>query len=228
MPYRQSVDAPVGPGRVAWAGGFGGVCPIDPEIEEICRNATLRFAELGAVVEEAHPSAEGAREAFQVFRGHNMAATHGHLLDTHRDKLKPEVIWNMEYGRGLSAEELRRASLLQGRLYARFAAFFERFDLLCLPGAPVPPFPVEKRYVEAINGLVMPTYIDWVLGSSIITMTGCPVICLPCGFTRSGLPVGLQLVAPLRREDRLLSAAKLFEDMIGIAPRLPIEPIVRH
>jgi len=157
-----------------------------------------------------------------------MAATHGHLLDSSRDKLKPEVIWNMEYGLGLKAEDLRRASLLQGKLYARFAAFFETYDILCLPGAPVPPFPVEDRYVTAINGVAMPTYIDWVLGSSIITMTGCPVICLPCGFTKSGLPVGLQIAAPLRREDRVLSAGKLFEDIMAIAGRLPIEPIVRH
>ena len=92
----------------------------------------------------------------------------------------------------------------------------------------MPPFPVEKRYVEEINGVKMPSYIDWVLGCSIVTMTGLPAVSMPCGFTQSGLPVGLMLVGKPRGEAALISAAKLFEDMMGIAKRLPIDPIVRH
>ena len=227
-PYVTSVDQPVAPKRVAWAGGFGGVCPIDAEVEDICRRAVQRFAEIGAAVDAAWPDAEGAREAFQVFRGHQMATTHAQLLGTARDLLKPEVVWNIEYGLGLDADDVRRASLHQGRLFARFAAFFDDWDILCIPGAPVPPFPVEQRYVEAINGRRMETYIDWVLGSSIVTVSGCPSICMPCGFTSAGLPVGVQIVAPIRREDLVLSAAKLLEDLLGLSDRTPIDPVVRH
>ena len=77
-------------------------------------------------------------------------------------------------------------------------------------------------------GRKMPSYIDWVLGSSIVTMSGLPAVSMPCGFTKSGLPVGLMLVGKPRGEAGLISAAKLFEDMMGIAKRLPIDPIVRH
>jgi amidase len=227
-PYAEAVANPVRPGRVAWAAGFNGLCPLDPEIEEICRAATLRFAELGAVVEDKAPDAGGAREAFQVFRGHFMAASHGPLLDSKRDLLKPEVIWNMEYGRSLSSEDLRRAAMLQGQLYARFAQFMDEFDILATPAAPVPPFPVETRYVESINGQKMPSYIDWVLVTSVVTMTGLPSVSVPVGFTRSGLPVGLQLVGRPRGEAGLLAAAKLFEDMGGLHRKLPIDPVVRH
>lgn len=226
--YAQAVANPVKPARVAWGGGFNGACPLDPEIEAICRQATLRFAEIGAVVEDKAPDAGGAREAFQVFRGHFMAASHGGLLKAQRDLLKPEVIWNIEYGLSLTGEDLRRASLLQGQLYARFAAFMAGFDILAVPTAPVPPFPVEQRYVEAINGHKMPSYIDWVLITSIITMTGLPAVSVPVGFTSGGLPVGLQLVGRPRGEAALLAAAKLLEDMTGLHKRLPIDPVVRH
>ncbi len=226
--YAQAVANPVKPAKVAWGGGFNGACPLDPEVEDICRQATLRFAEIGTVVEDTAPDVSGAREAFQVFRGHYMAASHGGLLQAQRDLLKPEVIWNIEYGLSLSGEDVRRATLLQGQLYARFAAFMAGVDILAVPTAPVPPFPVEQRYVEAINGQKMPSYIDWVLITSIITMTGLPSVSVPAGFTKSGLPVGLQLVGRPRGEAGLLAAAKLFEDMTGLHKKLPIDPIVRH
>ncbi len=228
VPYTRAVDEPTAPKKVAWGGGFNGACPLDPEVEEICRRATLRFAEIGAAVEEKAPDPQGAREAFQVYRGHNMAAASGALLESHRELLKPEVIWNIEYGLSLTGEGLRRAALLQGQLYSRFARFMTEFDVLAVPAAPVPPFPVEMRYVESINGQQMPSYIDWVLVTSIVTMTGLPSVSLPAGFTKSGLPVGLMLVGRPRGEAALLSAAKLFEDMAGLHRRLPIDPVVRH
>jgi amidase len=228
LAYSAQVAAPRPPRKVAWAGGFNGLCPIDPEIETICRAAALRFAELGAAVEEKAPDAAGARDSFQVFRGHNMAATHRVNLENHRDLLKPEVIWNIEYGLSLTADDVRSAAIRQGQLIQRFAAFFDEFDLICLPGAPVPPFAVELRYVEEINGQTMPSYIDWVLGSSIITMAGCPAVSVPCGFTRTGLPVGLQIVGKPRGEGPLLQAARLFEELAGLHKRLPIDPVVRH
>jgi amidase len=228
VPYAQAVANPVKPKKVAWGGGFGGACPLDPEVEAICRDATLRFAEIGAVVEEKAPDPSGAREAFQIFRGHNMAAANGALLAGKRELLKPEVIWNIEYGLSLSSDDVRRASLLQGQLYGRFARFMEAFDILAVPAAPVPPFPVEMRYVEEINGYKMPSYIDWVLVTSIVTMTGLPSVSVPAGLTKSGLPVGLMLVGRPRGEASLLSAAKLFEDMAGLHRKLPIDPVVRH
>jgi amidase len=228
VPYAESVARPVAPKTVAWGGGFNGACPLDAEVEAICRQAALRFAEIGCVVEEKAPDAAGAREAFQVFRGHFMAASHGGLLRDKRDLLKPEVIWNIEYGLSLSADDLRRAALLQGQLYDRFARFMTDVDILAVPTAPVPPFPVEQRFVERINGQAMPSYIDWVLVTSIVTMTGLPSVSVPAGFTRSGLPVGLQLVGKPRGEAALLAAAKLFEDMTGLHRKLPIDPIVRH
>ncbi|MGE0422467.1 MAG: amidase [Reyranellaceae bacterium] len=228
VPYARSASSPVAPKTVAWAGDFRGACIYDAEVEAICRAAAERFREIGAAVIEKSPDPEGARESFQIFRGHHMAASNGKLLQTHRELLKPEVIWNMEYGLSLTSEDLRRGLVQQAGAQQRFARFMADVDILCVPAAPVPPFPVEMRYVEEINGRKMPSYIDWVLGSSIVTMSGLPAVSMPCGFTKSGLPVGLMLVGKPRGEAGLISAAKLFEDIMGIARRLPIDPIVRH
>ena len=62
------------------------------------------------------------------------------------------------------------------------------------PTVAVPPFPVEQRFPTEIAGEMLTTYIDWMFLTFVITLTSCPAISLPCGLTREGLPVGLQLV----------------------------------
>ena len=227
VPFQRAVEAPVRPTKVAWSLDLG-QCPVDREIAAVCEAAARRIAELGCSVDAAYPDATGAREAFQTMRAHNMATARAGLLKSHRDLLKPEVIWNIEAGLKLSIDDVRRGVHLQRELYQRFAAFFEQWDILVTPASQHPPFPVEMRYVEEINGIRMETYVDWLLLPSIITMTGLPCVSIPCGFTRSGLPIGLQLVGPPRGEARLLSAAHLVEEMLGYAPAVPIDPIIKH
>lgn len=215
------------PARVAWSADLG-ICQVDRELAEIGAAAVRAFEQLGATVEEAHPDCAGAREVFQTFRAHHMASGRGPLLAEHRAKMKPEVVWNIEAGLKLSSDDLRRAFRLQGALFQRFVAFFERHDILALPTAQAPAFPVEQRYVDTINGVKLETYVDWLLITSVITMTGCPVLSLPCGFTKAGMPVGLQLVGKPRGEAALLGAAAALEQALGLSGRVPIDPLVRH
>jgi amidase len=75
-----------------------------------------------------------------------------------------------------------------------------------------------------MSGQRFDKYVDWLAMSYAVTLTGCPALSLPCGFTRSGLPVGLQLVGRPRGEAGLLAAAALLEEQIGLARRVPIDP----
>ena len=83
---------------------------------------------------------------------------------------------------------------------------------------------MNLRYLESLGDYRFPTYIDWVAVTYAITLTGCPALSLPCGFTQSGLPVGLQIVAPPKQEARLLAAAHAMEDLLGIKTAVPINP----
>jgi amidase len=113
-------------------------------------------------------------------------------------------------------------------LFKRVAAFFAEYDLLVCPAMQAKPYPVEKTYVDTIAGKKMKTYIDWITITFAISVTGCPSLALPAGFSADGLPVGLQIVGPPRSEARLIAAGKQLEDMLGIAEQLPIEPRVKH
>jgi amidase len=89
----------------------------------------------------------------------------------------------------------------------------------------VAPFDVAVRWVREVDGVSFDNYVEWLRITSTITLTSCPVIALPCGFTDDGLPIGLQVVGRPRGEWALLRAAAALEQVFGVASRLPIEPV---
>jgi len=211
------------PKRIAYSSDLG-ITPVDPEVAAITRKAALRFAEAGAVVEEAHPDLREAHECFHVLRAFDFALTKAALLRAKRDQLKPEVIWNIEEGLKLTVEQLERAEAQRVALTLRTLEFFKIYDLLLTPATIVAPFPVEDRYVAECAGKKFDNYVEWLGIVYAITLACCPALSLPCGFTASGLPVGLQMVAAPRGEARLLAGAKLLEDILGVRDTTPIDP----
>ncbi len=221
--FVAAVDAAVAPKRVAFSATLN-LTPVAAEVREICTRAALSFADLGTEVAEDCIDFGNAEEMFQTLRGALFAGARAPLLEAHRDQLKPEVIWNIEHGLALSADQIGRAERQRSALYQRTVAFFERYDLLLTPTSVAPPFSHKLRYLEEIEGQRFETYISWVAPAFAVTLTGCPAISVPCGFTHDGLPVGLQIVGPPRGEAQVLAAARLFEALHGLDRLVPIDP----
>lgn len=221
--FRSHLDSVSKPKRIAVSRHLG-VTPVDPEVAEIVLAAARKLEGEGVIVEEAHPDLPDAMNCFQVLRAAGYAAGMLPLLEQHRDLLKPEVIWNIEKGLKLSGEEVARAQAQRAMLFRNMHSFLERYDALLCPTTIVPPFPVEERYVKSCNGVAFETYIDWLLVVAVATLAMCPAISIPCGFTKSGLPVGLQIMAPNRGEAKLLRVAKFAEDALALGALTPIDP----
>lgn len=213
------------PKKVAYSADLG-ITPVEPEVVEITRAAAKRLADQGVIVEEATPDFREAHECFQTLRAVSFATGMSTLLKNHRDKLKPEVIWNIEKGLALKAEDIVKAEHQRATLMNRCRAFFEEYDLLLCPGAITPAYPVEQRYLAACNGVQFETYIDWLAIVYAITLASVPSVCVPAGFTKAGLPVGLQVVANINLDGRALAGAKMIESVLGLDAK-PIDPIVR-
>jgi len=223
-PFLHAADNPTPPKRVAYSADLNGLTPVDAEVEEVCAAAAQRFSELGAVVEEACPDVGDARDIFHILRANQFVGELAPIVEENRSQVKPEVIWNLEEGYKLTAESLAAAERARGRLYARVAEFFETYDLLVTPATVVAPFDVDIRTIDEVAGHKFENYFDWYTIAYAITVTSLPALSLPCGFTGNGLPVGLQVVGPPRGEAALLGASALFEEMMGIAGQLPIDP----
>jgi amidase len=223
MPFQNAAEWREPPRRVAFSEDLG-VSPVDPEVRRLCREAAWKLEAAGAIVEDACPDFEGVFEAFQVLRAADFATTMRPLYEQNRHLLKPDIVWNIECGFGLSAEDVGRALLRQGRLYADMVAFFGEYDVMIAPAACTLPLPIEIRWPRELEGVRWDNYVEWLALASVVTVSTCPVIALPAAFSGDGRPVGIQMVGAPRADAALLSAAAAFEEVAGIAPFVPIDP----
>ena len=206
--------------RVAWSRDLGGL-PVDARVTGVLETQRTTFERLGCVVEDGQPDFTDAREIFHTWRAVAFAAKYGPLLAQHRHQMKDTVVWNIEQAGKLSARDVGDAEVKRTALYHRVRTFMTRHEFLVLPTTQVPPFDVKQPYVTEIEGVRLPTYIDWMRACSDITVTGLPAISVPGGFTADGLPVGLQIVGRHQDEWGVLQLAHAFEEATGFGRRRP-------
>ena len=220
--YVSAASSPKAPTRVGFSHDLG-ITPVDAEVAAICSAAIRKLENVGTDVTDNCPDFSASHGAFATLRAASYATVFEETLNEHREKLKPEVIGNIEQGLALKTSDVGLAERQRAALCSDMAAFFGHHDVLATPCVAVPPFPVGIRYLEEINGKQMTSYVEWLALTYAITLTSCPAISLPCGFTKSGLPVGMQFVGRPRGEADLLQFASAFEMEMGL-PKLPIDP----
>jgi amidase len=203
-----------------------GVAIVAPDIREIVDRAVAAIESAGATVADACPDLSMADQAFRPLRAFQFAAIRAELLDgPQAGLLKPEVAWNIREGLKLTALELAAAERQRAAIRSNMVEFLRAHAFLLSPTAPVTPFPVGQRYVEQIGDHRMESYLDWLKLGYAVTATGCPAISIPCGKTRDGLPVGLQIVGRPYAEAALLAFAAWCEGVLGARLERPIDPI---
>ena len=221
--FQSRTENPEPPLRAGYSSDLG-ITHVDAEVESICRNAVLNLENIGTVIEEKSPNFRGSIESFNILRAASFATNLQNEYEKHRNLLKPEIVWNIEQGLKLTAEQIGKATRTQAKIYRSAVQFFEKFDLLICPCAIVPPFNAELRYVESVGDHVFDTYFEWIAITFALTLTACPVLALPAGFTKDGLPVGIQIVGPPRDEGAVLAAGHLLEEELAIYKQLPVDP----
>jgi amidase len=202
---------------------LGGL-PVDPQVTGVIEAQRPVFENLGCRIDNCEPDFKDADEIFKVWRAWYFELVHSELLETHRDKIKDSVIWNIEEGLKLSGPQIGQVERKRAELYHHVRKFMETYAFLILPVSQVPPFNVKQRYIEEINGEKLETYIDWMKSCYYISTLGLPAISGPCGFTKDGLPVGVQIVGRHQDDLGVLQLAYAFEQATGFGKQKP--PVV--
>lgn len=213
----KAFDAPV---RVAFSEDLG-IVPMARDIARTAHTACTKISSLGIDVSDEIPDFSGVLEGFHTLRGVLIATMLDDLLAEHRDAILPDIVKNAEVGHQVSNQEIISAEKIRKSIILQMQSFFQRCDFLICPTTSVAPFDVEKPFVTEIDGQPCKTYIDWFAITFALSMTGCPVVSLPCGFTDQGLPVGLQIVGQPRQEAALLAFAEILEQEFAVAQAVP-------
>ena len=195
--------------------------PVQTTIRSRIEATGVLLQSLGANVEIACPDLSGATEAFHVLRANGFRERFASLPAASRAQLKDTILWNLAAGEALTVSDLDRAWAARRAVYARVAAFFTRYDFLLAPTTQVLPFDVQQPYPTEIDGVPMKDYLGWMQSCARLTVASCPALSLPAGFSDDGLPIGMQIVAPVRQEARLLAFAKSVEAATQHAATLP-------
>jgi aspartyl-tRNA(Asn)/glutamyl-tRNA(Gln) amidotransferase subunit A len=218
--WTAALDAGVKGLRIAYSPRLGYVIQVDTEIEAAVARAAQQFTELGAIVETADP---GFADCTDIFTTHWFSNARNLLY-----RLPPEKFALLDSGLREVVNMAERFTITDyiDQAKARLALgeqmrrFNQNYDLLLTPSVAVLPFAVNR------NGPPGPDGTDWVGWTPFtypFNLTQQPAIAVPCGFSKSGLPMSLQLVAPAWREDLALRAAYAFEqanDFMSARPAL--------
>lgn len=201
--------------RIAWAGDFGGFTPCAPGVLDACRPALNVFEDLGCVVDEAFPDfpLDQAWRALLVLRAWQAGSgLHALYKDpAKRALLKAEAVFEVETGLKLSAFDVTAAGAVRTAWSEAVRRFFETYDYLVIPTAQVFPFDIALDWPHEIAGIAMQTYHEWQKAQFLITMSGCPSLAIPAGFGAAGLPMGVQIVGPVRGDRACLDLGSAYD-----------------
>jgi amidase len=179
------------------------------------------FESLGCIVEEAEPDFGGANEAFLAWRHWSTEMAFGDLIATRGDELNEYIHWHVEEGRKLTGPQLSRIEAKRSALFQRLVAFMNQYEFFLLPVNQVLPFDVNTRYPTEISGVKMENYIAWMKSAYYISAAGNPAMSVPCAFSQSGLPIGIQIVGRHHDDWGVLQLGYAFEQATSVGKRRP-------
>ena len=211
--YRVGLEDGVKGLRIAYSATLG-YAEVEQEVLALVHKAALRFAELGAQVEETDP---GFENAGPVFTAHWFAGAAALLRGFDSEQLKlvdPGLRDVARQGAKIRTLDYLDAVQKRGQMGALMNRFHQKYDLLLTPTLPLAAFEAGR---EVAHLLKEKRWTDWSPFSYPFNLTQQPAASIPCGFTRKGLPVGLHIVGPRYADALVLRAARAYESIRPIA-----------
>lgn len=218
--FRASLEKSFKGARVAWFTSLGGL-PFESDILRVVNSNRAVFVDLGCTIEDAEPDFTGVDDAFLTLRHLSFHTKYAAIAREQPTLFKEPIKWEIAEAERLTAADVARGVARQASMFREMNDFFSRYDAFVCPVTQVGPFDQSVEYPTSIEGVVMPTYVDWMRSCWYVSFMQCPAISVPAGFSASGLPVGLQIVGKPRGDWPLLQLAHAFEQATNYGARRP-------
>jgi len=174
----------------------------DPEVERAVATASAVLQQLGATLVEIElPNARYGLPATLAISYNEAFAYHRKNLAMRRDDFTPMFAKKIVAAGAVRPEELAVAREQCERIATEFADALRSVDAIVTPATPSPAYRLGNQHLQSDNGVF----------TRAVTCAGVPALALPCGFTASGLPLGMQLVGRAMEEARLFAFGAAYE-----------------
>ncbi|HEY5046506.1 MAG TPA: amidase [Rhizomicrobium sp.] len=216
--YTQGLEKGVKNKRIAFSRRLGYVERVDSEVEMLVAAAANRFAEMGADVEEADPDFGDPGPVFRTLWWAGAGLLLGDLPAEKMTRLDPGLRRMAEEGNAISLKEYLAATAARGAYGSRMRRFMEKYDFLLTPAVATPAFDIGQLTPLDEDGNA---WMAWTPFSFPFNLTQQPAASINCGFTRDGLPVGLQIVGRMFDDADVLQASAAYEAANPAGDRTP-------
>ena len=194
--------------KIAYSPTFGYV-DVEPEIARLVKKAVTQLGEMGATIVETDPGFEDPAECFRILWWTGARTLLGKLPAEKQKQLDPALAEVVRAAKSITLDDYMEAVRLRGVLGTRMRQFMEGYDLLVTPTLPIPAFEAG-RLTPTGKGKTQ-NWVDWTPFSYPFNLTQQPAASVPCGFTSSGLPAGLQIIGRMFDDRTVLRVAHAYE-----------------
>jgi len=183
---------------------------VQSDVADVVAEAAHVFEHLGHEVELIAGGPPDTGRDWGLVNVFDMASRLCHLLPEHESDFGRSFLWGVKQGWQMTPEIWRAAQARREELSRWCAEVFSGFDLLLTPTTSYDPPPAGGPFPKELEGRALP---EASVASFTIpfNLSWHPAASVRAGFSKAGLPVGLQIVAPRHRDDLVLQAALAFE-----------------
>jgi aspartyl-tRNA(Asn)/glutamyl-tRNA(Gln) amidotransferase subunit A len=209
--FTKSLDDGVRGKRIAFSPTMGFARNVDSEVATLVAAAAKRFESLGAHVEQIDPplieSGHGdPKEEFRILWWAGAGFLLGQYPEDKKALLDPGLRAMAEEGAGIPLRRFQQAGMARAAYASTMRVFMETVDYVLTPSVAVPAFEAGR-----LSPWDNESWLNWTPFSVPFNMTQQPAASINCGFTRAGLPVGLQIAGRMDDDGAVLAAARAYE-----------------
>jgi Asp-tRNA(Asn)/Glu-tRNA(Gln) amidotransferase A subunit family amidase len=195
--------------RIAFHPDFGNI--VQRDVGREIEKAVGVFKDLGHEVTIINDKVPETGQAWGRLGASQSLAALWDYIDEHRDEFGRGFLSGTETARHLTWRHYGQAYRIRLQFNEWIRGIFERFDLLLTPTLPTEAFPAAGPMPSEINGIKLESPLGAVVFTYPINLSGHPAASVRAGFTDSGMPCGLQIIAERHRDDLVLQASYAYE-----------------
>ena len=218
--YVRAIGGKLKKPRVAFILRFGDH-PIDLEVAALATAAARQFEALGCTVEEVEPPFSFA-EAGRAFVVHWLSSLQRLLQlfpENRHGEFDPNLLAGAKAGLRYTLQDVIDAQVTRRELAIAWNRLLATYDLVLTPTVAVQPFEAGRNLPDGPEGKAN---VLWSPYTAQFNMTRHPAATVPCGLSRQGLPIGLQIVAGHYKDALVLRAAARFAETTPL--KFPVLP----